>query len=222
MYSGFLHGGKWRPFILRLRRAASKMTHLMITVLFGRKVAFEIEATQMRVNDAEIAFQKQRRRCLLAILLTGDLLKTRRDEYALAGDRLLADDAVGPSAKGFVLSHEIHDQENGNINLDLQVEAETEIEKSTNGFQGKKLESQQKDLTKDGFVSPNVSKALLKKSSRFFPASSSSPTPPAARLSLKKKGLHFPPWRKPEYMAAKWLALTVSRRRQPRYRSRFR
>ncbi|KAJ0982437.1 hypothetical protein J5N97_010692 [Dioscorea zingiberensis] len=28
----------------------------------------------------------------------------------------------------------------------------------------------------------------------------------AARLSLKKKGLHFPPWRKPEYMAAKWLA----------------
>ncbi|KAJ0982513.1 hypothetical protein J5N97_010768 [Dioscorea zingiberensis] len=46
----------------------------------------------------------------------------RRDEDALAGDSLLADDAVGPSAKGFALSHEIHDQENGNINLDLQVE----------------------------------------------------------------------------------------------------
>lgn len=28
----------------------------------------------------------------------------------------------------------------------------------------------------------------------------------AARLSLKKKGLHFPPWRKLEYMKAKWLA----------------
>ncbi|KAK3149066.1 hypothetical protein QOZ80_3AG0212520 [Eleusine coracana subsp. coracana] len=28
----------------------------------------------------------------------------------------------------------------------------------------------------------------------------------AARQSLKKKGLHFPPWRKPEYMRAKWLA----------------
>jgi uncharacterized protein (TIGR01615 family) len=28
----------------------------------------------------------------------------------------------------------------------------------------------------------------------------------AARQSLKKKGLHFPPWRKPEYMCAKWLS----------------
>ncbi|ONK74387.1 uncharacterized protein A4U43_C03F5700 [Asparagus officinalis] len=28
----------------------------------------------------------------------------------------------------------------------------------------------------------------------------------AARLSLKKKGLHFPPWRKLDYMKSKWLA----------------
>jgi hypothetical protein len=28
----------------------------------------------------------------------------------------------------------------------------------------------------------------------------------AARQSLKKKGLHFPPWRKAEYMRAKWLS----------------
>ncbi|TVU44585.1 hypothetical protein EJB05_04030 [Eragrostis curvula] len=28
----------------------------------------------------------------------------------------------------------------------------------------------------------------------------------AARQSLKKKGLHFPPWRKPEYTRAKWLS----------------
>ncbi|URE26489.1 plant-specific domain TIGR01615 family protein [Musa troglodytarum] len=28
----------------------------------------------------------------------------------------------------------------------------------------------------------------------------------AAQQSLKKKGLHFPPWRKPEYMRSKWLA----------------
>lgn len=28
----------------------------------------------------------------------------------------------------------------------------------------------------------------------------------AARQSLKKKGLHVPPWRKPEYMRAKWLS----------------
>jgi uncharacterized protein (TIGR01615 family) len=28
----------------------------------------------------------------------------------------------------------------------------------------------------------------------------------AARQSLRKRGLHFPPWRKPEYMRAKWLA----------------
>ncbi|XP_073005180.1 uncharacterized protein [Typha latifolia] len=28
----------------------------------------------------------------------------------------------------------------------------------------------------------------------------------AARQSLKKKGLSFPPWRKPEYMLAKWLS----------------
>ncbi|KAK1681991.1 hypothetical protein QYE76_042839 [Lolium multiflorum] len=31
----------------------------------------------------------------------------------------------------------------------------------------------------------------------------------AARQSLKKKGLHFPPWRKPEYMRAKWLSAHV-------------
>ncbi|CAN6462996.1 unnamed protein product [Victoria cruziana] len=28
----------------------------------------------------------------------------------------------------------------------------------------------------------------------------------AARHSLKRKGLHFPPWRKPEYVSAKWLS----------------
>ncbi|URE24423.1 plant-specific domain TIGR01615 family protein [Musa troglodytarum] len=28
----------------------------------------------------------------------------------------------------------------------------------------------------------------------------------AAQLSLKKKGLYFPPWRKPEYIRSKWLA----------------
>ncbi|XP_037443824.1 uncharacterized protein LOC119312193 [Triticum dicoccoides] len=28
----------------------------------------------------------------------------------------------------------------------------------------------------------------------------------AARQSMKKKGLHFPPWRKPEYMRAKWIS----------------
>ncbi|CAA6662767.1 unnamed protein product [Spirodela intermedia] len=35
----------------------------------------------------------------------------------------------------------------------------------------------------------------------------------AARQSLKKKGLHVPPWRKPEYMRAKWLS--PSRRLYP-------
>lgn len=28
----------------------------------------------------------------------------------------------------------------------------------------------------------------------------------AARASLKKRGLHLPPWRKPEYMRARWLS----------------
>lgn len=28
----------------------------------------------------------------------------------------------------------------------------------------------------------------------------------AARQSMRKRGLHFPPWRKPEYVRAKWLA----------------
>ncbi|KAG7996939.1 hypothetical protein I3843_01G186100 [Carya illinoinensis] len=37
----------------------------------------------------------------------------------------------------------------------------------------------------------------------------------AARQSLKKKGLHFPPWRKAEYMRAKWLS-TYTRTTQPR------
>ncbi|KAJ6796868.1 Uncharacterized protein M6B38_220665 [Iris pallida] len=31
----------------------------------------------------------------------------------------------------------------------------------------------------------------------------------AARVSLKKKGLHVPPWRKPGYMKAKWLSPSV-------------
>ncbi|KAL5198899.1 hypothetical protein ABZP36_002411 [Zizania latifolia] len=33
----------------------------------------------------------------------------------------------------------------------------------------------------------------------------------AARQSLRKKGLHIPPWRKPEYMRAKWLSPDVLR-----------
>uniref|UniRef100_A0A0E0DS17 Uncharacterized protein n=1 Tax=Oryza meridionalis TaxID=40149 RepID=A0A0E0DS17_9ORYZ len=33
----------------------------------------------------------------------------------------------------------------------------------------------------------------------------------AARQSLRKKGLHVPPWRKPEYMRAKWLSPQVLR-----------
>lgn len=31
----------------------------------------------------------------------------------------------------------------------------------------------------------------------------------AARQSLKKKGMHFPPWRKAEYMLAKWLSSPI-------------
>uniref|UniRef100_A0A0D9WW72 DUF506 domain-containing protein n=1 Tax=Leersia perrieri TaxID=77586 RepID=A0A0D9WW72_9ORYZ len=33
----------------------------------------------------------------------------------------------------------------------------------------------------------------------------------AARQSLRKKGLHVPPWRKPEYMRAKWLSTQILR-----------
>ena len=36
----------------------------------------------------------------------------------------------------------------------------------------------------------------------------------AARQSLKKKGMHFPPWRKAEYMRAKWLS-PCARPKQP-------
>lgn len=37
----------------------------------------------------------------------------------------------------------------------------------------------------------------------------------AAKLSLKKKGMHIPPWRKAEYMRAKWLSSPYSRTKQP-------
>uniref|UniRef100_A0A0D9VR79 Uncharacterized protein n=1 Tax=Leersia perrieri TaxID=77586 RepID=A0A0D9VR79_9ORYZ len=33
----------------------------------------------------------------------------------------------------------------------------------------------------------------------------------AVRQSLRKKGLHVPPWRKPEYMRAKWLSPQILR-----------
>ncbi|XP_054822584.1 uncharacterized protein LOC129320925 [Prosopis cineraria] len=37
----------------------------------------------------------------------------------------------------------------------------------------------------------------------------------AAKQSLKKKGMHFPPWRKAEYMRAKWLSSPYTRTNQP-------
>lgn len=37
----------------------------------------------------------------------------------------------------------------------------------------------------------------------------------AAKQSLKKKGMHFPPWRKAEYMRAKWLS-PYTRATEPR------
>lgn len=173
-------------------KAEEEVANIML--LAEQAVAFEIEATQ-RVNDAEIALQRAEKAISSADIVdqqgpsqnqviseefvtkeefsrgTGSDSIIGRDEDALAGDDLLADDAFGPSAKGYVSSHDILDQENGNINLDLHGEAEAEIDKSVDGFQGKKLEAQQKDLTKDGSVPPNVPKALLKKSSRFFSAS---------------------------------------------------
>ncbi|KAH7669480.1 Prefoldin domain-containing protein [Dioscorea alata] len=173
-------------------KAEEEVANIML--LAEQAVAFEIEATQ-RVNDAEIALQRAEKAISSADIVdqqgpsqnlviseefvakeefsrgTGSDSISGRDEDALVGDDLLADDAFRPSAKGYVSSHDIHDQENGNINLDLHGEAETEIDKSVDGFQGKKLEAQQKDLTKDGSVPPNVPKALLKKSSRFFSAS---------------------------------------------------
>lgn len=37
----------------------------------------------------------------------------------------------------------------------------------------------------------------------------------AARQSLKKKGMHFPPWRKAEYMRAKWLSSHIRSKPPP-------
>ncbi|XP_028785084.1 uncharacterized protein LOC114740993 [Neltuma alba] len=37
----------------------------------------------------------------------------------------------------------------------------------------------------------------------------------AAKQSLKKKGMHLPPWRKAEYMRAKWLSSPCTRTKQP-------
>ena len=37
----------------------------------------------------------------------------------------------------------------------------------------------------------------------------------AAKQSLRKKGMHVPPWRKAEYMLAKWLSPSSARPKQP-------
>ncbi|XP_010273118.1 PREDICTED: K(+) efflux antiporter 2, chloroplastic-like [Nelumbo nucifera] len=67
------------------------------------------------------------------------------------------------------LSGDLHDQNNGKLNVDSNKEAEHEAEKSKSVVQTKKQELQ-KDLTKDGSTL-SAPKALLKKSSRFFSAS---------------------------------------------------
>ncbi|XP_042512286.1 K(+) efflux antiporter 2, chloroplastic-like [Macadamia integrifolia] len=93
-------------------------------------------------------------------------------EDALLGSEPSLDrqsDASGKCVDDLNYSDDLHDQENGKLSVDSYKEAEAEAEKSKTSGPTKKQEIQ-KDLSKDS-LPLCAPKALLKKSSRFFPAS---------------------------------------------------
>lgn len=152
-----------------------------IMVLAEQAVAFELEATQ-RVNDAEIALQRaekslfgsQTQETTQGKVLDGKSTVLDEDEVlseivdVSQAERDLSVDGVSSDVVPGKETYE-SDNENGKPTADFAKEGEAEAEKSKNVVQTKKQEVQ-KDLPRES-SSLNGTKASLKKSSRFFPAS---------------------------------------------------
>jgi uncharacterized protein (TIGR01615 family) len=83
----------------------------------------------------------------------------------------------------------IMDEGNERVLIDIDFRSEFEIARSTGGYKA---------------VLQSLPLIFVGKSDRL--AQIVSVVSEAAKLSLKKKGMHFPPWRKAEYMRAKWLS----------------
>ncbi|XP_010940451.1 K(+) efflux antiporter 2, chloroplastic [Elaeis guineensis] len=160
--------------------------------LAEQAVAYELEATQ-HVNDAELALRRAEKAIISADpaeqqavssqeQLNNEEPPVREEASKDAGgdittegdekieDNLSAGDIAVRSIEELKSSDDINGQE-GKLSLDSQKEAEAEVEKSKNVSQPNKQDIQQKDLTKDSSSPLNAPKALLNKSSRFFPAS---------------------------------------------------
>ncbi|KAK9742934.1 hypothetical protein RND81_03G206500 [Saponaria officinalis] len=171
-----------------------------IMILAEKAVAFEIEAAQ-RVGDAEIALQKAEKILSLsqAVMdvtdqqsrpsLTDEVaaqeeipvegpfcsLDSRKDyvseSVSLASKPLLDNsfDKINQGEDVFAVSDDLSDKENGKPGVVVTKDAEKEVEKGKSVIQSKKAEAQ-KDGNRDSSHS-STSKASVKKSSRFFPAS---------------------------------------------------
>jgi len=181
----------------QLKAAEAEEDVANIMLLAEKAVAAEIAAAQ-HVNDAEIALQKAEKSASSFNADTKDTLQVQEvvgipeDEEVVQGfsgddvvkreadilndDELLVamqspetqSDNNRQSLEDMSQSDYLSDHENGQLSLDSSKEAEDETEKSKNVVQTKKQETQ-KDLTRDN--SSFAPKTLLKKSSRFFPAS---------------------------------------------------
>nr|XP_007135028.1 hypothetical protein PHAVU_010G095800g [Phaseolus vulgaris]ESW07022.1 hypothetical protein PHAVU_010G095800g [Phaseolus vulgaris] len=176
----------------QLKAAKAEEDVANIMHLAEKAVAAEIEAAQ-HVNDAEMALEKAEKSASSFNADTKDTLRVQEvvgipeDEEVVqgfSGDDVLKreadisnDDELSPeiqsdinrqSLEDMAQSDYLSDHENGQLILDSSKEAEVETEKSKNVVQTKKQETQ-KDLTREN--SSFAPKTLLKKSSRFFPAS---------------------------------------------------
>ncbi|XP_050385168.1 K(+) efflux antiporter 2, chloroplastic-like [Argentina anserina] len=175
-------------------KAEEDVTNIML--LAEQAVAFEIEAAQ-RVNDAEIALQRADKFLSNSIVDTteNDLGPVSNDDAAIEEDEkegtsatekdkdLLIDGDISainplpviPSDRITLCVEEtsqtadVGDHENGKIGTDSLKEAEVETEKSTNVVQTKKQETQ-KELSRES-APLSTPKTIVKKSSRFLPAS---------------------------------------------------
>ncbi|PPD77087.1 hypothetical protein GOBAR_DD25995 [Gossypium barbadense] len=174
-------------------KAEEEVANIML--LAEQAVAFELEATQ-HVNDAEIALQKAEKSLSNLIVETveqqvsaeetvieeetspggpNDVFVERERDALINGGMVVAEPTADiisgkarKSSEAIKQFDDLSDHENGIPGLDSPKEAEIEAEKSKS-VQSKKSESQ-KELTRETSP-PNSSKSLLKKSSRFFPAS---------------------------------------------------
>ncbi|CAK8542315.1 unnamed protein product [Lathyrus sativus] len=156
-------------------KAEEDVTNIM--VLAEQAVAFELEVTQ-RVNDAEIALQRADKSVSNSNADTVETIQVQdavlvseentveifSDDVTVGRDRDLA--TIDDASLLTKLSPETQSEQTSQISDDTAQSDYTSD--NDNAVQTKKQEAQ-KDFTKDS--SPFAPKALLKKSSRFFPAS---------------------------------------------------